>query len=89
MPPWPPRSEPASFAPASRFSIDSKRSPSGAATADETERDRFTDRQVVGLVEGDERDEDGRDRAEDEALHVLPGEVFGAILCRPRRRPPT
>ena len=32
-PPWPPSSAPASLTPASRFSIDSNRSPSGAATA--------------------------------------------------------
>ena len=80
-----------SFTLQSRLSIDSNRSPSGAATAStRAERERLADREEVLLVERDERDEDRRRRAEREALPRLArARSCGAIRCRPSSRPPT
>ena len=73
MPPCPPRSAPASLTPASRFSIDSNRSPMGAATASTApERDRLADRQEVLLVQGHECHEHRRGGSEYEPLPRLP-----------------
>ena len=63
-----------SLTPMSRFSSDSKRSPSGAAIASTTPSTiDCADRQEVLLVERDERDEDRRGRPEDEPLPRLAG----------------
>ena len=73
MPPWPPRSVPVSFTSMSRFRSDSKRSPSGAATAiDDAEDDRLADREEMLVVERDERDEHRREPSRREPLPRLP-----------------
>ena len=72
MPPWPASSRPESFTPRSRLSVDSKRSPSGAASATRAEDERLARSSGTScVVERDERDGDGRERAGDEALPCL------------------
>ena len=94
MPPWPPSSCPVSLTPMSRLSIDSNRSPAGAAAAiTSAEQQRLADREVRVRGRGratTKRDEDAGDCCRRRSPRAsCPGESAGASLCRPRARPPT
>ena len=86
-PPWGPKRAPVSFLPRSRFTIDSKRSPSGAIAATAAPRSSVDPGEPI-LVQAGEPD---AHRADHEATYhpssVLLGERLGAIRWLPNMRP--